>query len=97
MPFYELQVQLYPKSCPFQEISIPIIQIFFFFITNSLLLHASYPQYWNPLRFVFEVVHFTLDDRGKGKVKVKFSLCFFLTEHAMKAYWGSRYIAVLIL
>jgi len=31
-------------------------------------------------------------------IKVKFSLCFFLTEHhAMMAYWGSGGIAPLIL
>jgi hypothetical protein len=34
----------------------------------------------------------------KVKVKVKLSLCFFLTEHdAMKAYWGSGGLAPRIL
>jgi len=39
------------------------------------------------------------NDSTKDKnVKVKMSLCFFLTEHhAMKAYWGSGGIAPRIL
>jgi hypothetical protein len=36
--------------------------------------------------------------KDKVKVKIKLSLCFFLTEHhAMKAYWGSGDMAPLIL
>jgi hypothetical protein len=34
---------------------------------------------------------------GIQKVKVKVSLCFLTKHHAMKAYWGSEYIAPLIL
>jgi hypothetical protein len=37
-----------------------------------------------------------MEDLSVDKVKVNLSLCF-LTEHAMKAYWGSGSIAPLIL
>jgi hypothetical protein len=35
-------------------------------------------------------------EQGKGKEKVKLSLCFLTKHQAMKAYWGSRGIDPLI-
>jgi hypothetical protein len=62
-------------------------------------MHTVEPLVLEPISFEVKIAIEKLKrykEPGKGKVKVKLSLC--LTEHhAMKAYWGSGGIAPLIL